>query len=167
MKITLNPRTRETVRIYFEKASAPEIKEFLPQKAKTVEEALADYEQTLLPGAASFGQTIYADGNYVGDVWCYCIDPGDEPNCMVSYCVFDPAYRSKGVATAALGQFIRIIREKFPIQTIGAFTYSRNTASIRVLERCGFSLMEEFEEDGTLSKYFQYTEGADANGHHG
>jgi hypothetical protein len=59
----------------------------LPQKAKTVEEALADYEQTLLPDAQSFGQTVYVDGKYVGDVWCYCIDMDDEPNCMLSFCI--------------------------------------------------------------------------------
>ena len=27
----------------------------------------------------------------------------------------------------------------------------------RVLEKAGFSVMEEFEEDGVLSKYLQYT----------
>ena len=71
MVTTLGERTAETVRIYFEKANRPEIKKVLPQKAKTVEEALADYEKTRLPGATSFGQTILADGRYVGDVWCY------------------------------------------------------------------------------------------------
>ena len=159
MDITLAARTRETVRIYFKKANTPEIRSLLPQKAKTVEEALADFEKTQLPGATSFGQTIYADGNYVGDIWCYCIDPGDEPNCMVSYCVFDPQYRAKGVATAALEQFIRRICDQYHIKTIGAFTFSHNAASIRVLEKNGFSLMEEFEEDGIASKYFQYAKG--------
>jgi len=157
MTITLNPRTRETVRIYFEKANTPQIRALLPQKAQTVEEALSDYEQTLLPGATSFGQTIYADGNYVGDVWCYCIDPTDEPGCMVSYCIFDPAYEAKGVATAALAQFLRMIGEIYAVKTVGAFTFSRNTASIRVLEKNGFALVEEFEEDGIASKYYQYT----------
>ena len=57
--------------------------------SKTVEEALADYEETLLPNATSFGQTVYVDGKYVGDVWCYCIDMDDEPNCMLSFCIFE------------------------------------------------------------------------------
>ena len=155
MVITLETRTADTVRTYFEKANKPEIKAVLPQKAKTVEEALADYEMTLLPDAGSFGQTIYADGRYVGDVWCYCIDLEDEPNCMVSYCIFEPEYWSKGIASAALKLFISRICEKYGVKTIGAFTYSRNLASIRVLEKNGFSVMEEFEEDGVLSKYLQ------------
>ena len=155
MVITLGERTAETVRIYFEKANRPEIKKVLPQKAKTVEEALADYEKTRLPGATSFGQTILADGRYVGDIWCYCIDMEDEPNCMVSFCVFELESWSKGIATAALKLFIEAIRAKYGVKTIGAFTYANNLASISVLEKNGFSVMEEFEENGILSKYLQ------------
>ena len=155
MVITLGERTAETVRIYFEKANRPEIKKVLPQKAKTVEEALADYEKTRLPGATSFGQTILADGRYVGDIWCYCIDMEDEPNCMVSFCVFELESWSKGIATAALKLFIEAIRAKDGVKTIGAFTYANNLASISVLEKNGFSVMEEFEENGILSKYLQ------------
>ena len=155
MVITLGERTAETVRIYFEKANRPEIKKVLPQKAKTVEEALADYEKTRLPGATSFGQTILADGRYVGDIWCYCIDMEDEPNCMVSFCVFELESWSKGIATAALKLFIEAIRVKYGVKTIGAFTYANNLASISVLEKNGFSVMEEFEENGVLSKYLQ------------
>ena len=51
--------------------------------------------------------------------------------------------------------FLRVIRENFPITTVGAFTFSHNEASVRVLEKNGFALVEEFEEDGVMSKYFQ------------
>ena len=155
MVITLEKRTANTVRTYFEKANRPEIKQVLPQKAKTVEEALEDYEQTLLPNAKSYGRTVYVDGNYVGDVWCYCIDPDDEPNSMLSFCIFEPEYWSKGIATAAVKMFIQNICARYHVKTIGAFTFAHNLASIRVLEKNGFVLMEEFEEDGVLSMYFQ------------
>ena len=156
MDITLGKRTADTVKIYFEKANTPEIKKVLPQKAQSVEEALADYEKTLLPTATSFGQTVYVDGKYVGDVWCYCIDMDDEPNCMISYCVFEPEYWSKGIATVAVGKFMEFIRTKYDLKTVGAFTFSHNIPSIKVLEKNGFSLIEEFEENGVWSKYFQY-----------
>ena len=155
MVITLGERTAETVRIFFEKANRPEIKKVLPQKAKTVEEALADYEKTRLPGATSFGQTILADGRYVGDVWCYCINMDDEPNCMVSFCIFEMESWSKGIATAALKLFIEAIRTRYGVKSIGAFAYANNLSSIRVLEKNGFSVMEEFEEDGVRSEYLQ------------
>lgn len=155
MVITLEKRTAETVKIYFEKANKQEIKQFLPQKAKTVEEALEDYKKTQLPDAGSFGQTIYVDGKYVGDVWCYCIALTDEPNCMVSYCIFDTDYWARGIGTAAVAMFIENIRDKYGVKTIGAFTFSRNIASIKVLEKNGFSVREEFEEEGVWSKYLQ------------
>ena len=156
MLITLKNRTADSVRVYYEKANKTEIKRVLPQKAKTVEEALEDYEQTLQPNAKSFGQTVYADGKYVGDIWCYCIDMNDEPNCMLSFCIFELEYWSKGIATTAVKMFIQNICARYHVKTIGAFTFAHNQASIRVLEKNGFIVMEEFEEDGVLSKYFQF-----------
>ena len=156
MTVTLGERTADSVRIYFEKANKPEIKQVLPQKAKTVEEALEDYEKTLLPDATSFGQTIYVDGKYVGDIWCYCIDMNDEPNCMISFCIFEPEYWSKGITTIAVDMFIKNISARYNVKTIGAFTYAHNNASLRVLEKNCFVVIEEFEEDGVLSKYLQY-----------
>ncbi len=155
MKVTLEKRTADSVRIYFEKANRPEIRQVLPQKAKTLEEALADYEQTLLPHAESFGQTVYADGKYVGDVWCYCLDLEAEPNCMLSFCIFERDCWSKGIASAAVKLFIQNICARYRVKTVGAFTFAHNQASIRVLEKNGFVVTEEFEEDGVLSKYLQ------------
>ncbi|MBQ8278472.1 MAG: GNAT family N-acetyltransferase [Roseburia sp.] len=155
MRIDLRERTEKTVAIYFEKAQDAEIKRVLPQKAQTLEEALADYRQTLKEDATSYGRTIWADEKYVGDIWCYCINLDEEPNAMLSYCIFEKEYWQQGVATEALKLFLEEIVEKFQLETIGAFTYASNLASIRVLEKNGFQMMEEFEEDGVLSQYFQ------------
>lgn len=157
MDIYLGNRTAETVRIYFEKANQPEIKAVLPQKAQTLEEALADYRETLLPNANSYGKTIIANGNYIGDIWCYCIDTNEEPNAMISYCIFQKAYHSQGIATKAVAIFLKEVRARYALNTIGAFTFSDNLASIRVLEKNSFSEIEEFSENGRDSKYFQYT----------
>ena len=153
--IALGERSEETVRIYFSRAQQPMIKAVLPQKAQTVEEALADYQATLLPSARSYGRTILVDGRSVGDIWCYGLNRDEEPNAMLSYCLFEPAYWGKGIATRAVGMFLEEIRVKFGIQTIGAFTFADHAASIRVLEKNGFCLMEEFAEEGRRSKYFQ------------
>jgi RimJ/RimL family protein N-acetyltransferase len=80
----------------------------------------------------------------------------DEPNCMISFCIFETNLWSKGIATNAVNLFIKNICVKYNMKTIGAFTFSGNEASIRVLEKNGFSVMEEFEEDGVLSKYLRY-----------
>lgn len=157
MVISLGIRTEETVRIYFEKTNRELFRKVLPQKAKNAEEAVEDYRKTLLPGATSYGRTILADGCYVGDVWCYCIDPEDSPNAMVSYCILEPELWGRGIAAEGLRLFLAEIRDKFPISTLGAFTFSENTASIRVLEKNGFAMVEEFVENGVPSKYFERT----------
>lgn len=157
MTITLGERTAETVAIYFEKTRSPAIRKTLPQKAQTLEEALADFRRTQEPGAQSFGRTVYADGKYVGDVWCYCMDPVDDPQAMVSYCVFEPELWGRGAATEALGLFLAEIRERFALERVGAFTFADNTASIRVLEKNGFRLEEAFIEDGIESCYYLRT----------
>lgn len=156
MEITLGARTEETVKIYFKSCQNEAIKKYLPQKAQTVEEALEDYRKTLLPDASSYGRVILADGKYIGDVWCYCINHDDTPNAMISYCIFNSEYWGNGVMTKALKLFLDEIIKKYAFETIGAFTFSENIPSVRVLEKCGFSLMEEIEEDNVFSKYFQY-----------
>lgn len=154
MRMELRERTAGTAALYFQRTRDPEVRKFLPQKAATVEEALADFETTKRPGASSYGRTIYADGTYVGDIWCYCLQQ-EEPNAMVSYCIFDRAYWNRGAASKALELFLCEIREKFSLQSVGAFTFSANKASIRVLLKNGFAEAETFLEDGVESKYFQ------------
>lgn len=157
MKISLASRTAEHVRIYFARTQTPEITRMLPQKAKTVEEALQDFEKTQLPDARSYGRTIYADGRYVGDIWCYGIDHSDTPNAMLSYCLFERDVWGCGVASEAVRLFLMEVRERFQLESIGAFTYAANAASMRVLEKNGFALLEQFEEDGVESCYYQLT----------
>lgn len=155
MTVTLKDRTELAVRIYYEKSQQTEIKAMLPQKAKSVEEAVCDYQKTLLPSSTSYGKIIYADDEYIGDVWCYCIDRSEMPNAMLSFCVFEKACWNKGIASEAVSLFLKEIREKYLIETVGAFTFSDNCPSQKVLEKNGFQLSEEFIEDGRASKYFQ------------
>ena len=152
--VELKERTRENVICYFEKVQDEEIKRFLPQKARSVEEAISDFEKTLLPYAASFGRTIYVNANYVGDVWAYCIG-GDEPNAMLSFCVFEKSLWGKGIASEAVRIFLDEMKEKYSLRSMGAFTFSNNQASINVLMKNGFQEKETFTENGVESKYFQ------------
>lgn len=154
MNILLGERTAETAAVYFARTRVPAIQRVLPQRAQTLEEFLADFRKTREPGADSFGRTIRADGQYVGDVWCYCMDPASDPQAMVSYCVFDQALWGRGIATEALGLFLEEIRERFELERAGAFTFMENTGSIRVLEKNGFRLTDAFTEDGVESGYY-------------
>ena len=155
MNIALGTRTATNVEIYFNKTNNDTFRKVLPQKAKTVEEAIEDYKQTLSPDAKSYGRIILADGVYVGDIWCYCIDFDDTPNAMISYCIFEPAYWNKGIANEAIRLFLLEIQAKYRFQTVGAFTFSDNIPSIKVLEKNSFMMMEELIEDGVPYKYYE------------
>ena len=155
MKVELKERTESHVRTYFGRTQDTEIQAMLPQSASTVEQALENYRRTLLPNAASYGRTIYADGVYAGDIWCYCIDLSEEPNAMLSYCLFEKSLWGKGITTEALHQFLADIVPRFGLKSVGAFTYSANAPSIRVLLKNGFAVVEAFSENGVLSKYLQ------------
>ena len=74
---------------------------------------------------------------------------------MISYCVFESGYHNKGVATEAMRLFLDAIVDKYHFKTIGAFAYSSNISSIRVLEKNNFKMVEEFVENGIPSKYFE------------
>lgn len=155
MDIVLGSRTAESAAHSFEQMNTPAIRATLPRKAKTAEEAAEDFRISQLPGASSFGRTILADGRHVGDVWCYGIDPDGTPGAMVSYCVFERALWGQSVASTALARFLPKIAGKYGLKTVGAFTFADNLSSIRILEKNGFRLMEEFVEDGVPSRYYQ------------
>lgn len=72
---------------------------------------------------------------------------------MVSYCVF-AEYQGKGVAAEGVSLFLKDTDGRYGCKSYGAFVYLDNIPSVRVLEKCGFRLMEEIEE-GRLSGYFQ------------
>ena len=156
MMLELRERTPETVCTYFHMTRDPEVRKYLPQKAQTEQEALVEFEKTRQAGATSYGRTIYVDGCYVGDIWCYGLQK-DEPNAMVSCCIFRRAYWNRGIAAEALRLFLREVREMFQLRSVGAFTYSENVASVCVLLKNSFREMETFSEDGVESKYFQKT----------
>ena len=82
------------------------------------------------------------------------MDPSGDPQAMVSYCVFETALWGHGIAARALGLFLEEIRERFGLERVGAFTFSENAASIRVLEKNGFHREESFTEDGVESGYY-------------
>ena len=73
---------------------------------------------------------------------------------MVSYCLFRQSLQGRGAATEALRLFLDEIRDRFSLERVGAFTFTENTASIRVLEKNGFRLAESFTEGGRASGYY-------------
>ena len=163
MQIELKPRTEENVRIYFERTQDPVIRHWLPQTSQTVEQALEAYRQSLAPEAASYGRTIWADGVYVGDIWCYGICQEPDPDAMLSFCIFAKERWGQGIAGEALRRFLEEIVHRFGLRKIGAFLYEDNAACRRVLEKAGFTVQEQWEEEGRNSLYMTYTVAKEEN----
>ncbi|WP_151479826.1 GNAT family N-acetyltransferase [Streptomyces albicerus] len=80
-----------------------------------------------LPGVVN--RTVLADGDVVGNAAVYG-EPGERE---VTYWI-DRAYWGRGIATAAL----RALLDAVPERPLHARAAADNTASLRVLEKCGF-----------------------------
>ncbi len=151
--VELRERTEQHVTIYYEKTQDEIVRKLLPSSAKTVEDALRMFRETQHPNAKSIGKTIYYNREYVGDIWCYGL--WEEPNAMLSYCIFEKTLWGKGIASKAVELFITFLQENLGIKSIGAFTYEDNVASVHVLETNKFSFVERFEDNGVTSIYYE------------
>ena len=155
MNISLSQRTEESVRIFFLESRKDSILEHLPLKEQTMEEAIDAYRKTQDAQSDSYGRTILVDGEYIGDVWCYGIDPEKSPGAMLGICIFNEGRWSKGIGTQAVMMFLNEVRKKYGIKTFGAFVFADHQACIRVLEKNGFRFKDEFHEEGRPTRYYQ------------
>lgn len=135
MDIQLKARTLENALTYFERTKDPDIERMFPRSVLTREQAIANFQASLLPDADSFGQTIWADGEYVGDIWCFCIDRSQQPNAMLSLCLFAKERWGQGIGSRAVQLFLPMVTERFRLQSIVAFVYSDNLPSLHLLQK--------------------------------
>lgn len=140
---------------FWEESKDSELQRLFSFQNNTLEETIKLYEDSLLENAKSYGETIYVDDCYVGDIWCYSIDETYEKNCFISIVIFDKNYWNRGIATIALSEFNKIIANKYAINRICAFTYKFNMASRNLLEKNNFKYVEEFKEDNIESLYYE------------
>lgn len=64
-------------------------------------------------------------------------------------------YWGLGLATEALGLLIRYCRDRMDISSLLITADSRNIASQRVAEKCGFRLIDNYTNDGICSKAYR------------
>lgn len=155
MKVSLQIRTRDHVKILWKKTQDKEIQNMFPASISSFEEALTLFENSLQKDATSFGKIILVNDAYVGDVWCYGIDESNEKMAMMSIVIFDKSKWGQGIAATAISHFFDDVFHRYQINRIGAYTYASNTRSLRALEKSGFLIVETFEEDGLASIYME------------
>lgn len=120
-------------------------REFLPDEVfetpsaarKTIENLTSCYSR-------EDGPFVYAvllrPGEYIGHVEAVRIDRGWE----VGYHIAE-AYTGRGLATEALTAFIHYIMRRLGTDKLWGICRADNTATLRVLEKCGFELESEGE----------------------
>ena len=154
MGIVLGTRTKEHVVTFWTKVQDEEIQRMFPVTTESLEEALEMFNESLLEDAKSYGKVIYFDREYIGDVWCYGIDPGGK-SAMLSVVIFAKVHWGKGIAAEAIRIFTSEMFHKYDIDRIGAFTFSSNHRSIGLLKKVGFFEIDSFVENGLESKYLE------------
>ncbi len=153
--VQLRPQGREQVKTYWEKVRNEKTLAHFPIKLTSLDEALARFEASQRADADSFGLCIYADEQYIGDVWCYGIDLTEEKMAMLSICIFEPDFWGKGIGSKAICEFSRRAFSRYPIDKLGAFTFTDNLASLKMLRKSGFQEIERFWEEGKESIYLE------------
>ena len=116
-----------------------EVFETVEEAAETVEFLMGVYEN-------GDGPLVYPallkDGTYIGYVQAVPLDDG---TWEVGYHI-GADYTRKGYATEAVQAFLPVILPRLGIDTIAGICLAENQASVKVMERCGFT--KDFEGMG-------------------
>ena len=141
MNVVLVNQTENHVKFFYEKTSNPDVMKWMYRDRTTLE---AELER--LKKQEAIRQAVVVDTVYVGDIWA-TPSKGLPVDVLLSCCIFDMNYWSKGVATIALQKFLKYLKEEHHIVLAGAFLYAENKGSQRVLVKQNFHLEQTFVEN--------------------
>ena len=107
----------------------------------------AHWEKNILGNPDAITQTILVDGKVAGNIGSW----PQEGIRLVGYWI-GKEYWGKGVATRALFAFLHLVTDR----PLHAHVVKHNVGSIRVLEKCGFSVEQRVEvgSDGVVELVF-------------
>lgn len=117
---------------------------FVPDEVfETLEEAAETVEFLMGCYASGEGPLVYPvlrkDGTYIGYVQAV---PFDDGTYEVGYHI-GGSYTKQGYATEAVTAFLPVIMKRLGIQEIKGICLADNKASVKVMERCGFTKLYE------------------------
>jgi RimJ/RimL family protein N-acetyltransferase len=103
-------------------------------------EAFQAHWRKILGDPNVIAKAVVLDGAVVGHISCFRVDGQDE----IGYWIAKEHW-GKGIATRALAMLL----EQVAIRPLHATTARHNAGSIRVLERCGFTLTGHHQAPGS------------------
>ena len=127
--------------ILFEQQREPEANEMAAFAARD-QDAFTAHWTRILSDESLIARTILFEGQVAGNIGCF----ESSGVRQVGYWI-GKQYWGRGIATAALAEFLRDIT----VRPLYAHVAKHNVASIRVLEKCGFTICGE-ERDGEIEE---------------
>jgi RimJ/RimL family protein N-acetyltransferase len=140
--VRLRDVIEEDLPFFFEHQRDPEADRMVPFTPRD-REAFEAHWARILEDETVIKRTVLVDGRVAGNVVCF--DQAGER--LVGYWI-GREHWGRGVATRALSEFLGQVKER----PLHARVAKRNVASIRVLEKCGFTLAGE-ESDGEVDEW--------------
>jgi RimJ/RimL family protein N-acetyltransferase len=133
--------------IFFEQQLDPDAVAMASFPSRNREAFLAHWTKSMADPTCILKTVVYC-GEVAGNIVCW----EDSGKCNVGYWL-GKEYWGRGIATGALSQFLGLVE----VRPLYAHVAKHNIASIRVLEKCGFTLCAEDvfpETDGTTGEEF-------------
>ncbi|MBE5815393.1 MAG: GNAT family N-acetyltransferase [Clostridiales bacterium] len=101
----------------------------------------------------NWGVVLRESGKAIGEVAIFNVQ--NQRMASVGYRLH-PAYWRQGIITEALQQAVRFVFEQTELERLEATVDVRNTASVRVLEKCGFVKEGTIRQGKMVSTYCDY-----------
>lgn len=106
--------------------------------------------------AFHLGIVCDADRKAIGEIWVYLIE--NDRMAKIAFRI-SPAYQGKGYASEALDAMVRFCFTETELKRLWTDVDTRNIASVRVLEKCGFTregLIRQGKMVSTWCDYYIY-----------
>lgn len=137
--VLLRDVTESDLPILFEQQLDPDANQMAAFAARDWESFMAHWTR-LLGDAALIKKTILFEGQVAGNIGKW--EQSGQP--LIGYWI-GKQYWGRGIATKALAAFLDHVKER----PLYAYVAKHNVASIRVLEKCGFTICGEEKGDSS------------------
>ncbi len=131
VKLQLRDVDASDLALFFEHQRDPVAVAMVAFRSRDAAE-FAQHWAKLLADSSKLKKTIVVDGQVVGNIGSWLSDGKRE----IGYWI-DRAFWGRGIATEALSAFLRLEKTR----PLHAGVAKHNVASIRVLQKCGFTLL--------------------------
>jgi RimJ/RimL family protein N-acetyltransferase len=123
---------------FFADQSDPEASSMAAFTPRNAQDFLSHWTNYILPQASVIKQTITIDGLVVGNILCW----EESGKRFIGYWI-SKKYWGRGIASQALGEFLKQI----DFRPLYAHVAKNNLASTRVLEKCGFRISAQENDE--------------------